>query len=56
MKDRNLIAKYRCENEIRGGQYWRKEEDKRCRICWQTEEIYVWHVLKECSANENELK
>jgi len=44
-KDRSLIA--RCGNEIRGGQYWRKEEDRRCRICWHAEET-IRHVLKEC--------
>jgi len=46
-KDRSLIVKYRCGNEIRGGQYWRKEEDRRCRICWHAEET-LRHVLKEC--------
>jgi len=54
-KDRSLIAKYRCGNEIKGDQYWRKEEDRRCRICWHAEEI-IRHVLKECEMTRSGLE
>jgi len=30
MKDRNIIARYGNETK---GQYWREEEDRRCKIC-----------------------
>jgi len=55
MKDRSIIARYRCGNETRGSQYWRQEEDRRCRI-----EIRVRlqrrvrvKVLTECEQTKN---
>ena len=27
MKDKRLIARFRCGNELRGEQFWRKEEN-----------------------------
>ena len=44
MKDRSIIAKYTYKNETRGGQYWREEEDRRCRI-YQVAEESTRHVL-----------
>lgn len=43
-KDRNRIARYRCGNEMRGGQYWREKmrEDVECEG-----EKNMFHVLKE---------
>ncbi|KYN07529.1 hypothetical protein ALC62_01731 [Cyphomyrmex costatus] len=35
MKDRSLIARFRCENETKGGQYWKQEEKRKCR-CEET--------------------
>lgn len=32
-KNRCLIARYRCGNEMKGTQHWRETEDKVCRIC-----------------------
>jgi len=31
-KDRSIIAKYRCGNETKGSQYWRENDDQKCRI------------------------
>lgn len=38
MKGRVLIARFRCGNETKGGQYWREDEEKRYRICHVAEE------------------
>ena len=53
-KDRITIARYRCGNEWRGGQHWREEEEKMCRVCGEKEESMV-HVLKECEATKDEM-
>jgi len=53
-KDRCLVARYKCGNEIRGSQHWREKEKRKCRICGETEENLV-HVLKECEITKNEI-
>ncbi|XP_066585599.1 cilia- and flagella-associated protein 251-like [Prorops nasuta] len=47
------IARFRLGNEMREGQYWRKEEERKCRICeWETE---GWeHVMERCGNMEDE--
>lgn len=32
-KNRGLIARFRCGNEMRGNQHWKEEEERKCRIC-----------------------
>jgi len=54
-KDRNLIVRYRCGNELREGQYWREIEERICRICGKDEES-ITHVLKECEATRDDLQ
>lgn len=46
MKDKRLIARFRCGNKLRGEQFWRKEEERKCRVCG--EETNVTHILEEC--------
>ena len=46
-KEMNLIARFRCGNEVRGRQHWREEIDRQCRICKQ-EEGTIWHVIGRC--------
>lgn len=46
-KERNLIARFRCENEMRGNQHWKEEEEKKYKICKQGIEN-ITHVLTEC--------
>ncbi|KYN00522.1 hypothetical protein ALC62_08707 [Cyphomyrmex costatus] len=53
MKDRSIIARFRCGNELRGGQYWREDEERRCRICYRSEENVI-HMLKECTETKSE--
>lgn len=53
-KERSLIARFRCGNEMRGNQYWKKEEDKKCRVCKEGMEN-VRHVLKECEATKEKM-
>lgn len=48
-KDRSLITRYRCGNELRGSQYWREIEERICRVCGRGEENLTY-VLKECEA------
>jgi len=54
-KDRSLIARYRCGNELKGGQYWREIEERTCRICGRGEESLT-HVLKECEATRDNIQ
>lgn len=39
-------------NETRACEYWRKEEEKICRLCGKENET-MKHVLKECEVTEN---
>jgi len=41
------IAKYRLGNEMRGGMYWEKDEERKCRMCGMEEEDWK-HVWDEC--------
>lgn len=54
-KDRSLIARYRCGNELRGDQYWREIEERTCRVCGRGEESLT-HVLKECEATRDNIQ
>ncbi|KYN30224.1 hypothetical protein ALC57_00314, partial [Trachymyrmex cornetzi] len=55
MKDRSLIARFRCGNETKGDQYWREDEERRCRICHGAEENMT-HILKECEKTKSEMR
>lgn len=46
------IARYRCENEMKGGHYWRKEK-KICRIYEKGEKSDA--ILRECEATRDEI-
>lgn len=54
-KDRCLIARYRCGNEWRGNQHWKKEEDKICRIC-EREIESLEHMICFCQATRNNIQ
>jgi len=53
-KERIMIARYRCGNEMKGNQHWLKEEDRKCRICGEETES-IAHVLKECEETRDEM-
>jgi hypothetical protein len=38
VKERKMMAKFRCGNEERENRYWMKGEEKRCRICYEETE------------------
>lgn len=50
-----MIARYRCGNETRGSQYWREEEERKCRVCERTEENLI-RVLNKCEETKGELR
>lgn len=61
-KDNNLsrkdvikIARYRMGNETRENRYWKKEENRSCRLCEEAEET-IKHIMEECriSGRENQ--
>jgi len=62
-KDRRLVVRYRCGNEISGSKHWREKEDRKCRICGEVEEnlfyvlfyIKYYYILKECEITKNEI-
>ncbi|XP_043263555.1 LOW QUALITY PROTEIN: uncharacterized protein LOC122403853 [Colletes gigas] len=49
------LARYRMGNEMRGGEYWGDEEERRCRVCGGEEETWE-HVLERCTGDEAEGK
>ncbi|XP_043578780.1 vicilin-like seed storage protein At2g18540 [Bombus pyrosoma] len=46
-KDRKMIATFRCGNETKAKEHWKKEGEKRCRLCGREEED-LRHVIEEC--------
>jgi len=50
-KERIILARYRCGNEMKGRQYWREEEERKCRICGVEDET-IEHVLERCEATK----
>ena len=42
-----ILARFRLENETRVNEYWRTEEERRCRVCNEQEET-ITHVLRDC--------
>lgn len=51
------IARYRCENEMKGGggHYCRKEDERMCRV-YRKEEKSITHVIRKCEEMKNEIK
>ena len=45
-KDRRTLARFRCGNETKAREYWKKEGEK-CRLCKSKEEN-LRHVIEEC--------
>ncbi|XP_011881812.1 PREDICTED: uncharacterized protein LOC105569733 [Vollenhovia emeryi] len=46
-RDQRMIARYRCGNEEEGSKYWRKEEERVCRICGEKKET-LEHLRSDC--------
>ena len=46
-KDRRILARFRCGNETKAREYWKEEDEKRCRLCERNEED-LRHVIEEC--------
>lgn len=40
-----MIARFRCDNEMKSSQYWNLNEDKKCRVCGEDIEDLT-HVLE----------
>ncbi|KAG7197004.1 hypothetical protein KM043_017540 [Ampulex compressa] len=51
--ERRLIARFSCENEARGNQYWRDMEDRICRVCGKDIED-MDHIARECVGTKEE--
>lgn len=49
-----MIARYRCENETRGSQYWR-EEERKFRVCERPDENLI-RVLNKCEETKGEIR
>lgn len=53
MKDRKMVARFRCGNEVREREFWKEEEEKMCRVCRKEKES-LWHVIRECEGTRQE--
>lgn len=51
-RDRKIIARFRYGNEYKSREYWKEEEDTKCRVCKVGEEDLV-HILKDCEETRN---
>lgn len=51
--ERILLARCKCGNEMRAGEYWKEEEERACRLC-ESEEEDMWHILRECRDTKRE--
>lgn len=51
-RERILIARYRCGNEMKGGQHWEDEEERKCRICRKEEEETIELRKYECTKGD----
>lgn len=52
-KDRKMVARFRCGNEVREREHWKEEEEKMCRLCKKEKES-LWHVIKVCEVTRQE--
>ena len=52
VEDKSTLARFRMGNEARGRQYWRKEEERMCRLCNKEVETYK-HIFVECAVSGN---
>ena len=46
-KDRRMLTRFRCGNETKAREYWKEEEEKRCKLCKRKEKD-LRHVIEEC--------
>ena len=53
LEEKRTIARFRCGNEFRACEFWREEEQRKCRVCGVGEET-VWHLLRGCRGMEVE--
>ena len=42
-----VIARFRLGSENLGSKYWKREEEKKCRLCRKGEET-LRHIFEEC--------
>ena len=46
-KDRRILARFRYRSETKAREYWKEEEEKRCRLCKRNGED-LRHTIEEC--------
>ena len=49
------MARFRMGNEYEGCKFWKKEDDRVCRVCGNSVEL-VRHVFEECEGNNRKVK
>ena len=52
IKDRRMLARYRCGNESKAKDYWKEEKNLVCRVCKEKIET-IEHVFRECAATKS---
>lgn len=48
-----ILGRFRMGNEARANEYWRAEENRKCRLCGEDEET-LKHIFKACKITGNE--
>ncbi|KAJ3646808.1 hypothetical protein Zmor_024378 [Zophobas morio] len=47
IKEKRMMARFRCGNEEKENNFWMDETDRTCRICWREGET-IEHMLEGC--------
>ncbi|KAJ3656992.1 hypothetical protein Zmor_016028 [Zophobas morio] len=47
IKEKRMMARFRCGNEEKENNFWMDETDRKCRICWREGET-IEHMLEGC--------
>lgn len=48
VKEKRMMARFRCGNEERENKFWMDEEERMCRMCGEGRET-IEHMLRECT-------
>jgi hypothetical protein len=54
VRERKMMARFRCGNKERENRYWAEREERRCRMCYEERETMDWMPRNERKDKEGE--